>query len=170
MEDAIQKDLLHELLTDLEQKVADNSIRPNDFKTALFQFKEAKYKIQGLLDLLQDSDGEMKKLYRSVANENYADLIDDLNNLGYRYQKSDKKPDKKLKEAFKRMGYRIMEQTRAGKRDDVFYSFLRIYMSVNASFDKKLLFAFKHPNNEMFKVLIFSFLSGIIEEKTNNQE
>jgi hypothetical protein len=56
-----------------------------------------------------------------------------------------------------------MEQTRAGKRDDVFYSFLRIYMSENISFDKKLLLAFKHPNNEMFKVLIFSFLSGIIE-------
>jgi hypothetical protein len=63
-----------------------------------------------------------------------------------------------------------MEQTRAGKRDDVFYSFPRIYMSVNASFDKKLLLAFKNPNNEMFKVLIFSFLSGIIEEKTNNLE
>ena len=55
-----------------------------------------------------------------------------------------------------------MEQTRAGKRDDVFYSFKDLY-GENISFDKKLLLAFKHPNNEMFKVLIFSFLSGIIE-------
>lgn len=161
---------MQEFVTDLEQKVTDNSIKPDDFKTALYQLKEAKYKIQSLLDLLQENDGEIKKLYCSVANENYADLIDDLNSLGYRYQRSSKKPGKKLKEAFKKMGYRIMEQTRAGKRDDVFYSFMRIYMSVNASFDKKLLFAFKHPNNEMFKVLIFSFLSGIIEEKANNQE
>jgi len=166
MEEVIQKDLLQQFIADLEQRVTDNSIKPDDFKTALYQLKEAKYKIQGLLDLLQDGDDEMKKLYRSVANENYADLIDDLNSLGYRHRKQ----NENLKDAFEKMGYRIMEQTRAGKRDDVFYSFLRIYMSVNASFDKKLLFAFKHPNNEMFKVLIFSFLSGIIEEKTNNQE
>ncbi len=166
MEEVIQKDLLQEFVTDLEKKVADNSIKPNDFKTALYQLKEAKFKIQGLLDLLQDGNEEMKKIHRSVANENYADLIDDLNSLGYRHRKQ----NEGLKDAFEKMGYRIMEQTRAGKRDDVFYSFLRIYMSVNASFDKKLLFAFKHPNSEMFKVLIFSFLSGIIEEKTNNQE
>lgn len=166
MEELKQENLLQEYITDLEQKVADNSIKPDDFKTALYQLKEAKYKIQGLLDLLKDDDSEMKKLYRSVANENYADLIDDLNSLGYRYRKQ----NESLKDAFEKMGYRIMEQTRAGKRDDVFYSFLRIYMSVKASFHQKLLLAFKHPNNEMFKVLIFSFLSGIIEEKTTNQE
>jgi len=129
MEELKQENLLQEFITDLEQKVADNSIKPDDFKTALYQLKEAKYKIQGLLDLLQDGDGEMKKLYRSVSNENYADLIDDLNSLGYRYRKQ----NESLKDAFEKMGYRIMEQTRAGKRDDVFYSFLRIYMSVNAS-------------------------------------
>jgi hypothetical protein len=166
MEEVIQKDLLQEFVADLEQKVSSSSIKPDDFKKALYQLKEAKFKIQGLLDLLQDNDGEMKKLYRSVANENYADLIDDLNSLGYRHRKQ----NEGIKDAFEKMGYRIMEQTRAGKRDDVFYSFLRIYMSVNVPFDRKLLFAFKHPNNEMFKVLIFSFLSGIIEEKTNNKE
>ncbi len=166
MEELTQKDLFDVFVTDLEQKVEDNSITPDDFKTVLYQLKEAKYKIQGLLNLLQDSNDDMKKLYRSVAGENYADMIDDLNSLGYRYRKQ----KKNLKDAFEKMGYRIMEQTRAGKRDDVFYSFLRIYMSVNASFDQKLLLAFKHPNDEMFKVLIFSFLSGIIDEKTNNQE
>ena len=166
MEEVIQKDLLQDFVADLEQKVTENSIKPDDFKKALYQLKEAKYKIQGLLDLLQDANEEMKKIYRSVANENFADLIDDLNSLGYWHRNQ----NEGLKDAFEKTGYRIMEQTRAGKRDDVFYSFLRIYMSVNTSFDKKLLFAFKHPSNEMFKVLIFSFLSGIIEEKTNNQE
>jgi len=61
----------------------------------------------------------MKKLYRSVSNENYADLIDDLNSAGYRHRKN----NEKLKDAFEKMGYRIMEQTRAGKRDDVFIVF-----------------------------------------------
>lgn len=63
-----------------------------------------------------------------------------------------------------------MEQTRSGRREDVFYSFLRIYISVNTPFDRKLLSAFKQSDDEMFKVLIFSFLSGIIEDKTNSEE
>lgn len=61
------------------------------------------------------------------------------------------------------MSYRLMEQTRAGKRDEVFHGMLRLYMTSNQSFDKELLIAFKQSNNEMFKVLIFSFLSGIID-------
>lgn len=165
MEEITQKDLIQEYMSDLEQKVSENTVKPEDFKNALYELKGAKYKIQELLDLLQDGNDELKKLYRSVSAENYADLIDDLNGLGYRYRMN----NESLRDAFEKMGYRIMEQTRAGKRDDVFYSFLRIYMSVNASFDRKLLLAFKHPNTEMFKVLIFSFLSGIIEEKTTNQ-
>lgn len=165
MEEVTEKDLIQKYISDLEQRVSENTVKPEDFKDALYELKSAKYKIQELLNLLQDGNNEMKKLYQSVSVENYADLIDDLNGLGYRYRMN----NKSLKDAFEKMGYRIMEQTRAGKRDDVFYSFLRIYMSVNAPFDRKLLLAFKHPNNEIFKVLIFSFISGIIEEKTNNQ-
>lgn len=165
MEETIQKNLLQEFVADLEQKLTNSKVTPDDFKTALYQIKDAKYKIQSLLGLLQENDREFKPLYRSVANENYADLVDDLNSLGYRY----KKQNTNLRDAFEKMGYRIMEQTRAGKRDDVFYSILRIYMSMNIPFDRKLLMAFKHPNNEMFKVLIFSFLSGIIEEQTNQE-
>ena len=56
-----------------------------------------------------------------------------------------------------------MEQTRAGKKDEVFHGILRLYMTNNQTFDKELLIAFKQADNEMFKVLIYSFLSGIIE-------
>ena len=166
MDETIQKSLIHDFVAELEQKVVNNTIVPEDFKTALYQLKEAKLKIQGLLELLKENDGEMNKLYRQVANENYADLIDDLNSLGYRYRKQ----NKNLKDAFEKMGYRIMEQTRSGRREDVFYSILRIFMSLNTPFDRKLLSAFKQSSDEMFKVLIFSFLSGIIEDKTNTEE
>lgn len=165
MEETIQKNLLHDFVLDLEQKLTNSTITPDDFKTALYQMKDAKYKIQSLIGLLQENDNGFKPLFRSVANESYADLVDDLNSLGYRY----KKQNTDLRDAFKKMGYRIMEQTRAGKRDDVFYSILRIFMSMNIPFDRKLLMAFKNPNIEMFKILIFSFLSGIIEEQTNQE-
>lgn len=161
MEEIIKKDILQEFIEDLELKIENNSIKPDDFKIALKQLKEAKFKIQGTLDLLQENDNEYRIIYHSVASDNYADLVDELNSLGYRYRKH----NEQLSDAFEKMGYRIMEQTRAGKRDDVFYSILRIYMSIGVSFDRKLLMAFKHPNNEIFKVLIFSFLSGIIENK-----
>lgn len=166
MDETIQKNLIHDFVAEVEQKVVNNSIVPEDFKTALYQLKEAKLKIQGLLELLQANDAEMNKIYRQIANENYVDLIDDLNSLGYRYRKQ----NKNLKDAFEKMGYRIMEQTRSGRREDVFYSFLRIYISVNTPFDRKLLSAFKQSDDGMFKVLIFSFLSGIIEDKTNSEE
>jgi len=185
MDEKIKKDLTHDLVADLEQKVANNTIAPEDFKSALYQLKEAKLKIQYLLELLQASDEEMNKLYRQVANENYADLIDDLNLLGYRYRISQKnlesdqlntekkqilEKQKKFTADINRTGYHIMEQVRVGKRDDVFYSLLRIYISNNIPFDQKLLSAFKQSSDEMFKVLIFSFLSGIIEDKTNTEE
>ncbi len=165
MEETNQKNLLQDFVEDLEQKVTENTVTPEDFKTAFYQLKDAKFKLQSLLDFIQENDNGYKNLYRTMANENFADLVDDLNSLGYRY----KKQNTNLRDAFEKMGYRIMEQTRAGKRDDVFYSILRIYMSMGISFDRKLLMAFKHPNNEMFKVLIFSFLSGIIEEHTNQE-
>ena len=47
MAEVNQKDLLNEFVTDLEQKVASNTIKPEDFKEALYQLKEAKFKIQG---------------------------------------------------------------------------------------------------------------------------
>jgi hypothetical protein len=166
MDETIQKSLIQDFVAELEQKVVNNTIVPEDFKTALYQLKEAKFKVQSLLELLQANDGKMNKLYRQVANENYADLIDDLNSMGYRYRKQ----NKNLRDAFEKMGYRIMEQTRSGRREDVFYSFLRIFISLNTPFDRKLLSAFKQSSDEMFKVLIFSFLSGIIEDKTNTEE
>lgn len=90
MDETIQKNLIHDFVAEVEQKVVNNTIVPEDFKTALYQLKEAKLKIQGLLELLQANNTEMNKIYRQIANENYADLIDDLNSLGYRYRKQNK--------------------------------------------------------------------------------
>lgn len=66
------------------------------------------------------------------------------------------------------MGYRLLEQTRAGKRDDVYYGFLRIFVAAKESFPLDLVEAFKpYYSDEIFKVFIFTFLSGIIGEEQN---
>ncbi|NEW82876.1 MAG: hypothetical protein GZ094_11000 [Mariniphaga sp.] len=128
------------------------------FQKGLCEINDAKIHYLQLLDFLADTDSDFNALYQNASRSNFADCVDKLNSIG-----TQRKKNEVLKKAFQSMGYRLMEQTRAGKKDEVFHGILRLYMTCNQSFDKELLIAFKQSNNEMFKVLIFSFLSGIIE-------
>ena len=130
----------------------------NQFKTTLAELNDAKIQYLQLLELMADSDKEFYALFQDVSRRNFADCVDKLNAIGRQ-----RKQNAILRDAFGKMGYRLMEQTRAGKKDEVFHGILRLYITSNQSFDKELLIAFKQADNEMFKVLIFSFLSGIIE-------
>lgn len=154
------------ILTDLENKVKESSSINKEqkdelllsFKRALSDLNDAKVYYLQLLEILADGDKDFYALYQRASQSNLSECVDKLNSIG-----NQRRNNKVLKKAFDSMGYRIMEQTRAGKRDDVFHNILRLYMTCNQSFDKELLIAFKQSNNEMFKVLIFSFLSGIID-------
>lgn len=154
------------IIRELEEKV--NEVQPlqgenrkellNLFKTALTELNEAKIQYLELLGLLADIDKEFYALFQDVSMKNLADYVDKLNLIGRQ-----RRQNTILRKAFQDMGYRLMEQTRASKRDEVLYSILRLYITCNQSFDKELLIAFKQADNEMFKVLIFSFLSGILK-------
>lgn len=130
----------------------------NQFKATLKELNDAKIQYMQLLELLADTDKEFYALFQDVSRRNFAESVDKFNAIGRQ-----RKQNPTLRKAFEGMSYRLMEQTRAGKRDEVFYSILRLYITCNQNFDKELLIAFKQADNEMFKVLIFSFLSGIIE-------
>jgi hypothetical protein len=155
-----------QIIRDLEERVKE--VHPlqgeskkellNLFKTTLFELNDAKIQYLQLLELLADTDKEFYALFQDASRRNFADCVDKLNAIGRQ-----RKQNATLRKAFEGMGYRLMEQTRAGKKDEVFHGILRLYMTSNQSFDKELLIAFKQADNEMFKVLIFSFLSGIIE-------
>jgi Trp operon repressor len=114
-------------------------------------------------------DKDLYKLLYSVKGRKVSELIERLKKYGYKLRQSEK-----LAEAFKNMGYRFLEMTRAGKRDEVFYGFLRIFISAKEEFPIVLVEIFKpHYSDETFKVFIYSFLSGIIsqeEELTINKE
>ncbi|MGB9665336.1 MAG: hypothetical protein ACPL25_10540, partial [Ignavibacteria bacterium] len=104
----------------------------------------------------------------SVKGKNSSELIERLKKYGYTLRKKGN-----LSKAFKNMGYRLLEQARAGKRDDVFYSIMRIFVSAKEDFPLVLIEAFKpYYSQEMFKIFIFSFLSGVLgqEEQTSNKE
>lgn len=154
------------IIRELEEKVKEVQHLQGEAKNELLQlFKKTQYELDDakiqylqLLELLADNDKEFNGLFQNASRNNFADCVDKLNSIG-----TQRKKNEVLRKAFQSMGYRLMEQTRIGKKDEVFHGILRLYMTSNQSFDKELLIAFKQSNNEMFKVLIFSFLSGIIE-------
>lgn len=119
-------------------------------------------------------DQDIYHLYRKVASRNASDLVDKLRSYGYvlvseQGKIKDAGKREELIKAFERQGYRLLELTRLGKREEVQYMLLRIFFSFQLDFPQMLLEPFKLVySDDMFKVLLFSFLSGVLgQEKAN---
>ncbi len=111
----------------------------------------------------REDEKKFKALYRQVAGWNASELIDRLKDEG--------KKARALKDAFDRQGYRILELVRAGKRDEALHAILRIFVSAKKDFPSQLVEAFKPAySDELFKVFLFSFLSGILGKEETEQE
>lgn len=157
------------LLKPLEKQIKTNQLNYEDFKQAYDSLNNAYSYLQELLEYANQvkKDAEnFKHLYRRISGRNSSELIEKLRRLGYKLCRE----NADLKEAFENSGYRLLEQTRAGKRDDVFYGILRIFISTKKDFPKNLNEPFKPIySDEMFKVMIFSFLSGILGKESENE-
>ncbi|MGC8778253.1 MAG: hypothetical protein ACP5Q4_06200, partial [Candidatus Caldatribacteriaceae bacterium] len=57
--------------------------------------------------------------------------------------------------------YRILELTRLGKRDEVFFSLLNVFQGTEISPDLARAFNPVYPD-DLFRVFIYSFLSGLL--------
>ncbi|MDW8093975.1 MAG: hypothetical protein RMI63_02995 [Caldimicrobium sp.] len=119
----------------------------------------------------QDKDDELYKynalqalLYRLKA-QNVSRLMDDISREGYRLRD-------RLGEAFEKSAYRILELTRAGRRSDVFYNIVRIFIARGVNMPPKLQEVFKpYYDLQTFQALIYAFLVSILkEDKNQNQE
>ncbi|MEO0098752.1 MAG: hypothetical protein ABIK84_06315 [candidate division WOR-3 bacterium] len=88
--------------------------------------------------------------------ENINELIENLRNIGFVHRKD-------FGEQVQNIAYRIMEKTRIGKRDEVFYLLLRTFNANQKQFPKLLVEPFK-PNYDdgTFKSCIYAFLSGVL--------
>lgn len=152
----------------LKEQLSTNDLKYEDWNSCFYELKNTQKELQNLLEYASDIKKDEKKfkdLHKKLAGENATELIESLKRKGYVLKKE-------LGEAFENMGYRLLEQTRAGKRDDVYYGILRIFVSNKRKFPDELVEAFKPIySEEMFKVFIFSFLSGIIgkEQQTENK-
>lgn len=157
------KSKLSSLLSSLVKEKKDNS---GELQNGLEEFEKF------LKNLQQDfvkkleyasritKDEKIDKLYRRWAQKNISDLIDKLRDEGSNVAKK-----KSLKEDFDKVIFRLMELTRLGKRSEVFYGIYRIFVARNKEIPKVLCEPFKPIySDEIFKVMIFSFLSGIMEK------
>lgn len=157
-------------LIELKTKVQQGNYSLDDFKEVYDKLKAQLNDFQSLLEDAYENnknDG-FKTLLSKVKGENASELIERLKRYGYSIRKK-----QNLSSAFQNMGYRLLEQARAGKKDDVFYGLLRIFISAREDFPLVLIEVFKpYYSEEMFKVFIFSFLSGVLgqEEQTSNKE
>lgn len=152
--------ILNEQLTDCKPVLKDFE----DYYNLLNQKYEEFQKLLEYASELKKDEKEFENLYKRAAGRNASNLVDKLSRKGHAFKKE-------LGDAFENMGYRLLEQTRAGKRDDVYYGILRIFVANKRKFPDELVEAFKPIyTDEMFKVFIFSFLSGIIgkEKQTEN--
>lgn len=156
----------HITYEELEQQLKYSEPEFEKFREYYKKLKKQQMEFQRLLEYaidLKKDETEFQKLYLEVTANNTSDLVDSLMRKGHFYRKE-------LGDAFQNVGYRLLEQTRACKRDDVYYGILRIFVSQNKKFPDDLVEAFKPIySNEMFKVFIFSFLSGIIGKEKQNE-
>lgn len=137
-----------------------------DFQDYYNELNQKYNEFQKLLEYaseLKKDEQKFENIYKEVAGRNASDLVDKLSRKGHALKKE-------LGDAFENMGYRLLEQTRAGKRDDVYYGILRIFVANKRKFPDELVEAFKPIyTDEMFKVFIFSFLSGVIGKEKQTE-
>lgn len=160
-------------LEDLKQKIFEENFTFEDFDSYYKNLSRENSEFLKLLEEASEIKKDDKKLYDlliKLKSRSSSELIDKIKRIGYSIRKSQ---NSYIKDAFTNLGYRLLEQARAGKRDDVYYGFLRIFISARENFPLDLVEAFKpYYSDEMFKVFIFTFLSGVIgqEEQTSNKE
>ncbi|KYO67335.1 hypothetical protein [Thermovenabulum gondwanense] len=161
-----------EIKKNLEEQIKQNKIEFDSFKKAINSYKDLGLMLEKLLEYAaRNIEGDDKDkfwgLYKDISFQNVSELCDRLRKYGEnlrhskvyeRFYDSDKKAPKSIT-------FRILELIRLGKRDEVFYIILREFVNAQQEVDQSLIKAFNPRYSvESFKVLVYSFLSGLLEK------
>lgn len=139
---------------------------PNEFNEVYKKLNKQLKELQELLEWAwnQNRNDELTRLLNQIKGRNVSELMEKLHNVGYHARGQ-------LGNAFERMGYRLMEQVRAGKREEAYYTIARIYIAANQDIPRVVAEPFKpiYSDSE-FKVMLFAFISGILGSKDDNDD
>lgn len=133
----------------------------SDFSLSLQDILE--YSLKGPLS----GKEELRRLYTHLVRENSKDLCERLRKYGYRLRGTEvyeRVYDEKKKKP-RGLVYRILELTRLGKRDEVFFSLLNVFQGNNMSPDLVRAFNPVYPD-DLFRVFVYSFISGLLGEES----
>jgi len=155
-------------LESLEEKLKNRQTDIKEFRKAWYSLHEAKLKLQQFTEYamsLNAGDKDWQRLLFEMTGSNIAGLMDKLKRTGYTLRSNSK--NRELIKAFDTAAFRLLEQTRAGKKDDVYYGILRIFVAQKRNVPGDIVTAFKYEG-DIFKVLIFSFLSGVLGKEESD--
>ncbi len=157
---------LEQKLEFIKNELKSGNLNKDLLKDILKNYDDLREKILDLIEWaieLKKDDTELNKFYQKFYGYKSSDLVEKLRDLGYVLGN-----DNNLKDDFDKQGYRLLEQIRTGQRDIVFYTILRIFISRKKEMPKILIETFKPIySDQLFKVFLFSFLSGILGKEVN---
>jgi hypothetical protein len=162
-----------QIVNHLQEKIKSNHLNYEDFKNIISAYQDLALEFQKILESAWKlSKGEDKEKFRRLYAKFSNDIAGELTEQLYRIGRNLKKEEEKLTSTFNNIGYRILERTRLGLRDEVCYMIVRAFYTNNKEVPEKLAEAFKPVySEELFKTFIYSFLSGILgETKTEGGE
>lgn len=106
----------------------------------------------------------LRQIYREVSEDSVSSILQELTYIGSRLREE-------LGDDFRKMGYRILEHIRAGKRSDVQYSITRIFITNKKNIPQKLIEAFKpRYDDDTFKAFMYAFIGSVIKPEKAEKE
>lgn len=162
---------LEKQLKEIEEQLGKGEPRYETFRKAYEEIWKLSRFFEKLLELAkrqsqEEEEEKFRMLHSELVGQNASVLAKRLNKKGFILGE-----DEILGDAFSNQVYRILELVRAGKRGEVYYSILRIFISAEKPFPADLAEAFRPAySNELFKIFLFSFLSGVLERKSREAE
>lgn len=157
-----------EKLKELEEQIKSGSITYETFERVIEEYKKIGFYLEKLLEYAikntSKDNTKLQRLYEEIKLKNIRNLCDELRNYGESLQETElrKRFYDEDKEKPSGMTFRILELSRLGKRDEVFYILLREFVTAGEEFNEKLLKIFNPQYSiESFRVLLYSFFSGL---------
>jgi hypothetical protein len=173
-------DNFEQIFKDLNEKVKNNTLNVADIDNTLNSLKKFKLELQSLLEYAVrygngNEKDEMQKRCKTLTLENQGEMVESLRNLGFsismkKHIKDNNEYNNDIHKALSLQAFRIIEKTRCGKRDEVYYMLARIFIANEEKFPFLLAKAF-NPNysEEIFKVFIYSFLCGALGDSNEKE-
>lgn len=156
-----------EKLKELEEQIKSGNITYETLERVIEEYKKIGFYLEKLLEYAikntSKDNTKLQRLYEEIRLKNIGNLCDELRNYGESLQRTElykRLCDEKGKPSG--MTFRILELSRLGKRDEVFYILLREFVTAGEEFNEKLLKIFNPQYSiESFRILLYSFFSGL---------